>query len=73
MNTTANIGYTFDAINTMVGANSRESLESGTQELSLAAPAVPSIPSISSAASLVELNISCWTGKKQDKIGRAHV
>ena len=60
MNTTANIGYTFDAVSNMVGADSRDSLE-------FAAPAVPSIPSISSSAMLVELNISCWTGVKQDK------
>lgn len=66
MKTKVNIGYTFDAVSNMVGADSRDSLE-------FAAPAVPSIPSISSAASLVELNISCWTGKKQDKSAAALV
>lgn len=66
MKTKVNIGYTFDAIGNMVGSNSRDSLE-------FAAPAAPSIPSISSSAMLVELNISCWTGVKQDKSAAAEI
>ena len=60
MNTTANISNMVGSVSDSPSADSRDSLE-------FAAPAAPSIPSISSSAMLVELNISCWTGVKQDK------
>ena len=44
-----------------------------TSNTSISTPSVPNTPSISSSATLVELGISKWTGRKLDKKASADV